>query len=1677
MNIPALFCALALVCSCYLAQTSRAGTVWGWGFNLSGEIGDGTETARPTMVPTSTAGILAGKSVVAIASTDQVALALTADNTLVSWGGGALDFYLGNGTVGQSLVPVAVDQTGVLAGKTITRIAKGGTYSMVLTSEGKVYTWGSAFWGELGNGMFRADPFDDIHSAVPVAVDTSGVLAGKTVVAISANESPLVLTADGKMYSWGPNILGTVGDGTAIDRAVPVAVDMSGEMLNKVVVKISTQLALTSDNRLYAWGYNSNGALGNGSTLSSFVPTAVDMTGALAGKTIAKISSNGNGHSLVLTTDGMVFAWGRNDKGQLGDGSTTDRYTAVAMNLAPLGGRVVQEVLAAREASYVLTTDGRMFACGSNEHGMLANGNTTDSHTLIPADQGPLGHRLVAAISKTVWGGLVITEPDPAPHLLAYDGQGAGGNPRTDNVGSFAFPAVPQNGAVTRLFTIKNEGADEMQGISLSMSGADAASFIAGSVGGTLAGGATATFAVTFHPGATGGHGATLTIASTNADNAPFRIQLTGEGTTPVPAICYGRGYNNYGETGDGTTTERGKFVRVDQSGALSGKTIAKTSSGIYHTIALGTDGRVYAWGSNQFGQLGDGTAADSSVPIAVGGLLAGKSVTDIAAGSNHCLALASDGRVYAWGGNGLGQLGIGSYASQSLPVEVDTTGVLAGKTVVAIAAGTDNSFAVTADGLAFGWGFNRSNYAGETAKLGDGTAGFFRPAPVAVDMAGALAGKFVTRISAGDNHTLALTSEGRVYAWGENTFGQLGDGTTTSRQSAVAVVVAGALAGKTVTAISAGEHHSLAATSDGWVYAWGKNEYGQLGNGTQTQSLTPVAVDRSGYLAGKSVVAVCASGAVSLAVTADGEYGGWGYFDEGQQGGGISFRLSPVRGDFTGLLQGKTVVAVDLDNNNWSILAHGATFDEADIAVESAGHELTGGGLVSYGQVAGGGSSTRTFTIKNAGNASLTGISASLTGPQSAQFDITSAPAASLAAGGASDLTVTFTPDGGGTKSAVLHIASNDPQENPFDIILTGVSGAPTGEELYGWGRNDYGQAGDGTSANRSSPVAADKSGVMWGKTITAVAGGSAFTLALDSGGGMYSWGANVYGELGNGTNAFSVAPVAVDLHRALLGETVTAIAAGGSHAAALTQSGRIFTWGKGQHGQLGQGIFDHSQTPWPVDVSGVLAGISLVRMSLGDNHSLALGNNGRVYAWGLNNSGQLGNGAGPGQEASPSAVDVSGVLAGKTVTAISAGSDYSLALTSDGKIYAWGSNYTGCLGNGSSLDSSVPVAVDMNGVLAGKTVAAISAGYGHALALTTDGRVYAWGANAGALGNGGTDPSNVPVAVATGGSFGGKLVVAIHASLFQSFALTGDGKVYAWGYNPAGLGNGLTSSTVPVLISDSGQLAGKSITDLGGGYEHTMAITGTVSPGEMAVFDGSGTTGPEREDHAGLVSFSVETASTGTTTFTIKNTGPGYLSDIEAWFDGPDAGAFSTDLQPTALPPGGSVSFEVAFNPSIAGPHSAELMIASNDADENPFRISLSGTAASPLDLWRAAYFPGSTGTTGPGADLATPQGDGISNLMKFALGMDPTKPGVLPVTFDGAGEFLSYTYTPSAAAVAAGIQFQVQFSHDMSEHSWSWEIVNQGIIGAGGAPVTATAPKPEAGGGFLRLTVTAP
>ncbi|MGC0420803.1 RCC1 domain-containing protein [Embleya sp. AB8] len=277
-------------------------------------------------------------------------------------------------------------------------------------------------------------------------------------------------------------------------------------------------------------------------------------------------------------------------------------------------------------------------------------------------------------------------------------------------------------------------------------------------------------------------------------------------------------GGNSSGQLGDGSV-----FGHNAPGQVVNLSTATDIAAGGGHSLALLADRTMVSWGRNNHGQLGNGTNMDSSVPVRVEGL---DKVVAISAGLGHCIALREDGTVWAWGCNIKGQLGDGTSAGRNVPALV---GGLTG--VTRIAAGGDHNLALVGEPGGSGntvraWGHNA------TGQLGDGTTEN-RYAPVET----AIGSGPVSLIAAGANHSIAVTgTDGALIAWGHNASGQLGDGTTDSRNKPVTVR---GLAG--IRLATCGREHTVVLLSDGSVRSWGANGSGQLGNGTTTDSATPV--------------------------------------------------------------------------------------------------------------------------------------------------------------------------------------------------------------------------------------------------------------------------------------------------------------------------------------------------------------------------------------------------------------------------------------------------------------------------------------------------------------------------------------------------------------------------------------------------------------------------------------------------------------------------------------------------------------------------------------------------------------------------------------------------------------------------------------------------------------------
>jgi alpha-tubulin suppressor-like RCC1 family protein len=391
-------------------------------------------------------------------------------------------------------------------------------------------------------------------------------------------------------------------------------------------------------------------------------------------------------------------------------------------------------------------------------------------------------------------------------------------------------------------------------------------------------------------------------------------------------------GRNNVGQLGDGTTINKSTPVQVSN---LTDVVTLANGVGI-HFFAFKSDGTVWAWGLNSNGQLGDGTRTNRSTPVQ----LNLSNVVSIARGGSHTLALKSDGTVWSWGFNYYGQLGDGTTTDRLTPVQVSQL-----TNVVAIAAGFYQSYALKSDGTVWAWGSNN------LGQLGDGTTAD-RHVPVRVQGL-----NNVNAIVAGISHALALKSDGTVWAWGWNSYGQIGDGTTTNRLVPVQVQNL-----TDIVDIAAGREHSLALKSDGTVWVWGRNSSGQLGDGTNVSRFSPVQMQN---LSG--IEDVGAGNNHSIALKSDGTVWAWGENTYGQLGDGTN-QNSSVPVQVVGLnlgLSAPVVVSVTVNPSQLALkttqtqqlivvatMSDGTTQEVTDMAAYQSDNEsvatVSGSGLVS---------------------------------------------------------------------------------------------------------------------------------------------------------------------------------------------------------------------------------------------------------------------------------------------------------------------------------------------------------------------------------------------------------------------------------------------------------------------------------------------------------------------------------------------------------------------------------------------------------------------------------------------------------------------------------------------------------------------------------------------------------
>jgi alpha-tubulin suppressor-like RCC1 family protein len=683
-----------------------------------------------------------------------------------------------------------------------------------------------------------------------------------------------------------------------------------------------------------------------------------------------------------------------------------------------------------------------------------------------------------------------------------------------------------------------------------------------------------------------------------------------------------------------------------------------------------------------------------------------------------------------------------GSVVRRLLMRVAQSNGVQRG--TAAFAGGSSHSCGVDLNGAGYCWGDNTSG------QLGDGTTSMSAvPRPISGGLSFAM-------LAASGSSTCGLSTTGTAYCWGVNN--------APSVPTAVSTTL-------TFSTIASGLSHQCALTTEGIAYCWGNNTSGQLGDGTTVTSTSPVPVS-----GGRAFVDIDSEGYHTCAITRDGQGFCWGANSFGQVGDGSV--ATPV------------TRPVAVTGTHAFVMI--SVMSSASCGVTVAGMALCWG-RNSSGQLGDG-----TLTDRSIPAA----VSSAL---RYLRITAANQHACGVAATGATLCWGLNTSgqlgDGSLTNQLTPVAVSGNIAWRTLGAGATSTCGISTANTVYCWGNNQFGQLGAGLVPFRTTPVA-----VAGGLTFASLAAGGSSTCGLVAT-TLRCWGNNAFGQLGIGAVGAPRSTPAIVTGSNSYAQVVV----GNNHACALSaQSNNAFCWGGNDFGQVGDSTIGENRSV-PTAVSGSPAFAQIV---LGLKASCGLGAGGAVRCWGRNSEGQLGDGS-TTTRTSPVSVVWNGNFASITAGAVS-----FCGLDLAGAAFCWGYNSYGQLGNGTTIRSSTPVAVSGGLVYSRLAGGAANNIYFSNCGITTDRQTYCWGGNdKGQLGTGTLNGSAAPVAVTGNLSF-----VELANGGIHTCGLTDAGATYCWGWNRFGqLGDGTTiDRSVPTLVAGA-----PAFVALAAGERHTCGRT----------------------------------------------------------------------------------------------------------------------------------------------------------------------------------------------------------------------------------------------------------
>ena len=1232
---------------------------------------------------------------------------------------------------------------------TVPKVENGDHFTVVLKEDGTVWTSGYNNVGQLGNGT-------TVNSNIPAQVKIDENTYLTNVIEISAGpDSACALTKDGYVYAWGSNEYGNLGQGNTTNLSYATRMKgLKGEGYLENIIQISQGrheiFALTANGEIYGsgsggshntyldgisghtsttkvesisncvfiemgvcdafailsngdtlgWGHNPCGELGSGTTETA------SPTKYLIGNDFNNISTNGKS-SIAIKEDGTIWTTGQNNYGQLGLGDTTNRTTFTQILLSSEDGIKAKYVNMGEFVGIILGKDGKLYVSGVNNYGQLSQGNTTNSNKFIPMLNSD-GTEVTDCLLLTTTGSTYENNIEKNTSIIKKDGTvwlsgentyGQIGNATNTNV---SYLTKMGDGFLNYPDKVLVMGVNESKNINSNLFSLEDDMNV-------------------------------FTDASTKLGDISYTVEDDTIAEITESGVITGKVQGNTKikvlDSVTGATTNILVKVVNDEN--------IKINLGNRFTVALKQDGTLWSWGENHVGQLGLGNTTYYNEPQKITGIT--EKIVDVKSGYYHSIALTENGEVYTWGYNYYGQLGNGNTQNSVTPIKLSSLG-----NVTKIDAYKYMTIILNDAGEVYVWG---NGYGATPKKLN-----FSRKV---IDIAGNIVleenrraydlnettsyGRDLIKISAGENHYLALDANGEVYAWGTNNYGQLGNGNNTSSNIPTKVVTPDGTANiSDIVEISAGDHYSIISDKDGNIYTFGHNAYNRLASGDTRN--TPLKIENIS----KTELVAASEGAHTAIVDWDGYVYTAGLNDAGQLG----LKDNTQRATF------EMVGELQIECEPEKIEMH--VGENKDISLSLSSSFNLKSDKQNNGEI--------NKVIINETIASISGNTV--------------------------------------TANSIGKTILNASYEGTIGSINTDV------KKFY-----------------RSIEVEVLPEG---GIVVPKVDSGNEFTVSLKADGTVWTWGQNQYGQLGLGdtTNYNEPQKVSIiketitnpDGTKTYLEDTIKDIAVGNYHVLALAQSGRVYSWGLGNYGQLGVGNGYTYYSPMVVtDIYGTEL-TDIIKIESNGNTSFAINSKGIAYAWGNGYSSRAQK-----LDAVNNIIDVTSkyVLSGDgkvssiltkedvpifgKIVELDEGANHTVMLTSEGKAYAIGDNTYGQLGNGNNVSSTnETVAVRANESELFTGIKEIRAGNNTTVLVTTDGEVYAFGMNDNyELGTDDKDilDYNLPIKVS---DFDDAIMCAIgdnHVSVACA-----DGTVYNWGNGTNGqLGNRKNkNSVIPVMVGD---------------------------------------------------------------------------------------------------------------------------------------------------------------------------------------------------------------------------------------------------------------------------------